>query len=42
VWHVFAGRVPESTEAVADLGAFASRRFVAEEQRPVNPVAEII
>jgi acetyl esterase/lipase len=38
VWHVFAGRVPESTEAVADLGAFASRRFEARERRPVNSV----
>jgi acetyl esterase/lipase len=27
VWHVFAGRVPESTEAVSDVGSFARRRF---------------
>jgi len=27
VWHVFAGRVPEATEAVEEIGAFARRRF---------------
>jgi acetyl esterase/lipase len=27
VWHVFAGRVPEATEAVEDIGAFARRRL---------------
>jgi monoterpene epsilon-lactone hydrolase len=27
VWHVFAGRVPEATEAVDDIGSFARRRF---------------
>jgi hypothetical protein len=29
VWHVFAGRVPEATEAVEDIGSFAQRRFAA-------------
>ena len=29
VWHVFAGRVPEATEAVEEIGAFAQRRFAA-------------
>ena len=29
VWHVFAGRVPEATEAVEDIGAFVQRRFAA-------------
>ena len=29
VWHVFAGRVPEATEAVEEIGAFARKRFAA-------------
>ena len=27
VWHVFAGRVPESTEAVERVGAFLRARW---------------
>ncbi len=33
VWHVFAGRVPESTEAVERIGAFLQERLVT----PVTP-----
>jgi acetyl esterase/lipase len=29
VWHVFAGRVPESTQAMAEVGSFARRCFSA-------------
>jgi acetyl esterase/lipase len=35
VWHVFAGRVPEATEAVEEIGAFARRRFAS--GPPVSP-----
>jgi len=40
VWHVFAGRVPESTEAVEDIGAFAQRRFAAGQTREAATSAD--
>jgi len=33
VWHVFAGRVPEATEAIEELGAFARRSLAAAARR---------
>jgi len=38
VWHVFAGRVPEATEAVEEIGAFARRCFG--EEPPRSPDAK--
>jgi acetyl esterase/lipase len=39
VWHIFAGRVPESTEAVEDIGAFAHRRFAPGAPHSLREVA---